>query len=152
MFALGLLAIGSLQMIGYGVGSDRLRAVGAATAMAPMPKDFGDLKGVETFASEFTLGYWEPNGTEHALVITPEVYAGVAGPYNRRTVYVAAMSSAPRMPESLWTPVYCYGLAKDGPIRREIGMRPDQRDIALTIRTRTGGRKDSWTFAPGCTR
>ena len=152
LFALGLLAIGSLQMIGYAVGSDTLRALGAATTMAPMPKVFSDVDGLETFASEFTLGYWEPNGTEHSLVITPEVYAKLGGPYNRRNVYGAALSYAPRMPESLWTPVYCYGLAKDGPLRREIGLKREQRDIAITIRTRTRGRTDSWTFAPSCTR
>lgn len=152
VIALALLAIGSVQMVGYVAGSDVLRGLGAATTMAPMPKVFSDVNGLETFASEFTLGYWEPNGTEHSLTITPELYAQLDGPYNRRNVYGAALSYAPRMPASLWTPVFCYGLGKQGPLRREIGMRPEQRDVAITIRTKTRGRKDSWTFAPGCTR
>ena len=144
--------MGSLQMIGYVAGSDTLRGFAAATTMAPMPKVFSDVNGLETFASEFTLNYWEPNGTEDSLRITPDVYARIGGPYNRRNVYGAALSYAPRMPEALWTSVYCYGLAKQGPLRREIGLRPEQRDMAITIRTKTRGRHDSWTFAPSCTR
>lgn len=152
VLALSVLAIGSLQMIGHVVGSDSLRRLGAATAMAPLPREFSDVNGLEPFASELTMGYWEPNGTEHALAITPEVYANVEGPYSRRAVYATALSLAPRIPASLLTPVWCHGLAKTGPVRREIGLRPEQRDLALIIRTRTRGRRDSWTFAPGCTR
>jgi len=150
--ALCLLAVGSLQMLGYMTGSARLGSVAAATAIAPLPNVYGDVNGLEPFASEFTVGYWAPNGTEHTLVITPEIYAQVGGPHARRSVYSAALSYAPRLPETLWTPVFCYGLAKDGPLRREIGLRPDLRDLAVTIRTRTRGRHDTWTFAPSCTR
>jgi len=150
--ALILLAIGSTQFIGSALHSTRLKSLGAATVIAPMPRLFGDEKGLETFASEFTVGYWEPNGTEHSLRITPELFAQVEGPYARRTMYYNALASAPRLPDALWTPVLCYGLGKKGPLRREIGLRPEQRDLALTIRTRTRGRNDSWTFAPSCTR
>jgi len=152
IIALAILALGSLQMIGFIVGSNRLRGFAAATTMAPMPNAFGDVNGLETFASEFTFNYWELNGTEHSLRITPEVYDRVAGPYNRRSVYAAALANAPRMPQALLASVYCYGMARQGPLRREIGLRPEQRDIVLNIRTRTRGRHDLWTFAPGCTR
>ncbi len=147
-----LLAIGSTQFIGSALHSTRLRNFGAATVMAPMPQSLGDNMGLETFASEFTLGYWEPNGTEHSLKITPELFAQVEGPYARRAMYYNALAFAPRLPDALWTPVLCFGLGKKGPLRRELGLRPEQRDLTLSIRTHTRGRNDSWTFAPSCTR
>ena len=152
LFALALLALGSTQMVGYVVGSARLRELGAATVVAPMPTMFSDMNGVESFASEFTVGYWEPNGTEHFLRITPELYDRLGGPYDRRNVYGAALSRAPRLPEAMWTPVLCYALGKTGPLRRELGLKPEHRDLTIAIRTKTRGRSDSWTFAPGCTR
>lgn len=152
ILALALLALGSMQMVGYVAGSGRLRTLGAASVMAPMPKVFADVNGLETFASDFTVGYWEPNGTEHFLRITPELYERLGGPYSRRTVYAAGLAYAPRLPEKLWSPVLCYGLGKTGPLRRELGLKPEYRDLAVAIRTKTRGRSDSWTFAPGCTR
>ena len=148
--ALLLLALGSLQMVGYLTGSRALRGVGAASAMSPLPKVFSDVDGLETFASEFTLRYRLADGAPAALRITPEVYSRLGGPYNRRNVYGAALSYAPRLPEPLWTAVYCYGLAPDGPLRRELGIPADADRFSISIRTLTRGRHDQWTFAPVC--
>ena len=43
--ALVLLLIGSLQLAGYVVRAEMLRAVGAATAVAPLPNAFADVDG-----------------------------------------------------------------------------------------------------------
>jgi hypothetical protein len=148
--AILLLVVGLFQMVGYATGSRVLRGVGAATVISPLPKVFSDVEGLETFASEFTLTYRRANGLRDSVRITPELYGRLGGPYNRRNVYGAALAYAPRLPEPLWTAVYCYGLAPEGPLRRELGFRADDTDFSIRIRTLTRGRDDAWTFEPIC--
>ena len=150
--ALALGAIGCLQMVGYVSGSRLLRGIGAATVISPLPKVFSDVDGFETFASEFTIRYRDGLGTATEIRITPELYGRLAGPYNRRNVYGAALSYAPRLPRSLWEPVFCHGLGRHGPLRSELGLGSDAREMAVTIRTTTRGRTDAWTLEPACTR
>ena len=145
-----LIVIGFTQMVGYVTGSRALRGLGAASAISPLPKVFSDVDGLETFASEFTLRYRHADGTPDSVRITPEIYGRLGGPYNRRNVYGAALSYAPRLPAPLWTAVYCYGMTPGGPLRRELGFRPDDRDFSISIRTLTRGRGDAWTFEPDC--
>jgi hypothetical protein len=137
-------------MAGYISGSVVLRGLGAATTASPLPKVFSDVDGLETFASEFTLRYRKPDRTLVELAITPEVYGHLGGPYNRRNVYGAALSYAPRLPGELWEPVFCYGLAPHGPLRAELGLGSEVTDVSVTIRTRTRGRTDEWTLEPTC--
>src|SRR4030095_9867272 len=107
---------------GYVTGIVALRGIGAATAASPLPKVFSDVDGFETFASEFTLRSRDARGTLTEMPITPALYGRLGGPYNRRNVYGAALSYAPRLPQPLWESVYCYGLAARGPLRTELGL------------------------------
>jgi hypothetical protein len=150
--ALTLGVIGCMQMLGYVSGSRLLRGIGAATVVSPLPKVFSDVDGLETFASEFTVRYRDARGTIRETRITPELYGHLAGPYNRRNVYGAALSYAPRLPRPVWEAVYCYGLGPQGPLRSEFGLGSDAREISVTIRTRTRGRSDAWTLESACTR
>ena len=150
--AAALGVIGCLQMLGYVTDSRLLRGIGAATAASPLPKVFSDVDGLETFASEFTIRYRDARGTTSETRITPQMYGQLAGPYNRRNVYGAALSYAPRLPRPLWESVYCYGLGRQGPLRSELGLGPDAREISVTIRTMTRSRSDTWTLEPACTR
>lgn len=150
--ALTLGVVGSMQMLGYVTGSRVLRGIGAATAAAPLPRVFSDVDGLETFASEFTVRYRDARGTTSETHITPKLYGRLAGPYNRRNVYGAALSYAPRLPRPLWESVYCYGLGRQGPLRSELGLDPDARGLSVRIRTMTRGRSDAWTLEPVCTR
>jgi hypothetical protein len=150
--ALAICVVGCLQMTGYVTGSITLRGIGAATAASPLPKVFSDVDGLETFASEFTLHFRQPDGALIEMAITPELYSRLTGPYNRRNVYGAALSYAPRLPRELWEPVFCYGLAPEGALRAEFGLSSAVSDIAVTIRTRTQGRSDAWTLKSPCTQ
>lgn len=150
--ALVLSVVGCAQMAGYLAGSRSLRGIGAATMIAPFPKVFSDVDGLETFASEFTLRWREEDGAPRELRLTPELYARLGGAYNRRNVYGAALSYSPRLPEPLWQAVFCYGFGPDGPLRREFGLAAGARDIAVEIHTRTNGRNDRWLLQPPCTR
>lgn len=137
-------------MAGYVVGSDVLRGIGAATTLAPLPKVFSDVDGLEPYASEFTLRYAGADGHVVELAITPALYGRLAGPYNRRNVYGAAISYAPRLPRELWESVYCHGLGIDGPLRAELGISPGATEISVVIRTRTRGRRDVWKLEASC--
>ncbi len=149
--ALALLVVGLLQMTGDALGIPFLKGLGAATAASPLPKVFSDVRGLETFASRFALSYRAPGGGLVERELTPELYARVRGPYNRRNVYGAALAYAPRLPEALWREVYCYGLGPGGPLRRELGIPAGARQVRVLIATRTRGRRDSWLLEDPCT-
>ena len=148
--ALILSLVGCLQMAGYLAGSRELRGIAAATAAAPFPKVFSDVDGLETFASDFTLHWRDARGGAHLLAITPELYSQLGGAYNRRNVYGAALSYAPRLPEPLWTAVFCYAFGEAGPLRRDFRLPADAHDFTVEIRTKTKGRHDRWLLKPAC--
>ncbi|MEM0964629.1 MAG: hypothetical protein AAGJ81_00575 [Verrucomicrobiota bacterium] len=143
-----ILCFGCLQFIGYLLGSATLRGIGAACGFAPYTKVFSDVDGFETFAADFSLVLKTDDGEQETIVVTPEFYRQLKGPYNRRNVYGAALSYAPRLPEELWQSVFCYGV--NGPLREEFGISDDVSEITVLIQTRTKGRDDRWSFKPPC--
>lgn len=147
---LALLLASLAQMIGDLAGWRPLVGLAAAWGVSPRPRVFSDAGGLETFASRFTLVWRGEDGAAESLEISPAIYGRLAGPYNRRNVYGAALSYAPRLPEELWQPVYCYGLAPDGPLRRELGLPARTDGLAVEIVTKTRGRDDRWRLEPPC--
>lgn len=133
-------------MLGDLLGVPALKGLGAASAVAPLPKVFCDNQGLEGFASEFTIFAQRASGGVTNLVLTPEMYARLQGPYNRRNVYGAALSFGPKLPPLLWRGVFSYGLGPSGPLRRELGLPADTTNVWVRIRTRTAGRNDEWTL------
>ena len=146
LIAILLFFLGLSQMVGYLFNLKILRGLGAALTIAPFPKVFSDVDGIETFALTFILEYTDENGKRHALKITPEVYSKMAGPYNRRNVYGAALSygPTPKFPEALFNSVFRYGLIDPGPLKNEFGIPESITDVKLRIRTQTKGRNDQW--------
>ncbi|OAI51206.1 hypothetical protein AYO44_17185 [Planctomycetaceae bacterium SCGC AG-212-F19] len=129
--ALGLVILGLLQMTGdlmeragLEVPGKALRGIGAATMASPAPKVFSSVKGLETYSTRFSLYWHGPDGTEHQLELTPEVYARLQGPYNRRNVYGAALAFGPVLPEEMRNAVMRYALCGDRPLFRELGIDP----------------------------
>lgn len=150
LVALFLFLAGLLQMAGDLSGVRVLRGIGAATAMAPFPRVFSDVNGLETFASEFTIIGQNGSDTVWMQTITPELYSRLEGPYNRRNVYGAALAYAPRLPGRLWEQVFCFALLPGGPLRKEFGIPDEALRITVVIRTKTHGRHDSWSLSPPC--
>jgi hypothetical protein len=122
-----------------------LKGIGAGTAIAPFPKVFCDNQGLEGFASDFTISAQRSSGGVTNIALTPELYARLEGPYNRRNVYGAALSFGPKLPPELWRSVFDHGLGPAGTLRRELGLPVDTTNVWVTIRTRTAGRQDEWT-------
>lgn len=150
VLALALCAVGLLQIAGELTRLRALRGVGAALVVAPLPKVFSDLHGLETFASELTFEVDTPDGGRRAVPITPELYHRLGGPYNRRNVYGAALAYAPRLPAPLWEAVFCYGFGPSGSLRRELGLPPAPARVSVRITTKTRGRADTWVLSPSC--
>jgi hypothetical protein len=111
-----------------------LKGVGVATTSAPAPKVFSSVRGLETYSTRFYLEWTDRAGVEHSLLLTPESYGRIRGPYNRRNVYGAALAYGPVLPESLRDPVMRYAVCGDAPLLRELGIDPN--DIAGRVRVR----------------
>lgn len=139
-----LLIFGLSQMTGDLLGSRVLKGIGAASVVAPCPKVFCDVNGLEGFASSFTLELEDESGGTRTVEITPELYARLRGPYNRRNAYGAVLSFGPKLPQPLWQSVYDYGWKTNGPLRRELGLPNGGSKVSTVIRTRTRGRRDVW--------
>ena len=90
-----LVIIGTMQMAGDLLKLPVLKGIGAASSASPAPKVFTAQNGFETYSSEFFVMWTDRSGNAHELQLTPEVYKGVRGPYNRRNAYGAALSYAP---------------------------------------------------------
>jgi hypothetical protein len=144
--ALALLVLGLLQMTGDlldqaggGVIGRPLKGVGAATTASPAPKVFGAVRGLETFSTRFFVEWTDRFGHEHSLLITPELYARLCGPYNRRNVYGATLAYGPVLAtaeptKELFRSVSRYALCGEAPLLRELGIDPT--DVAGPVRVR----------------
>jgi hypothetical protein len=103
-----LLALGLAQMAGDAARLLPLKALALATAASPAPRVFSKVE---------------------SLAVTPETYVGLAGPYNRRNAYGAAMAGGPMMAgQPLLRPMFeavaRHGLCGDAPVLRELGVDP----------------------------
>ncbi len=91
-----LIAVGCAQMVGDVFDIRAIKAVGAATGASPAPKVFTAHRGFETYSSQFFVRWTDKaNGEAKSLRLTPAIYGGVRGPYNRRNAYGAVLSYAP---------------------------------------------------------
>jgi hypothetical protein len=136
-----LVGLGLLQALGFAVGSETLRGLGAMTAASPLPFVFSSFRGVETFAAEFEIVLTRPNGERVRHVVTPELYANLDGPYNRRNTYGAVLSYGPALDapreRALVDAVLRYGLCGRGPLAQRFGeVEPIQR-IFVEVRSKT---------------
>ena len=149
--AIILCVIALANMAGDVLELPVVRGLASALVVSPLPKVFSDVRGLETFASSFAFEITAPGHEAKVVQITPELYAQLSGPYNRRNVYGAALAYAPRLPEPLWQSVFCFALGPGGPLRAELALpaAPGTR-IAVTIATRTKGRQGSWRLDPPC--
>lgn len=144
--AIGLLLVGSFQMLGHACRSKGLRGLGLASGVAPYPKVFCEADGYEAFAATFHLEGELPDGTLWSRTMTPEWYAQLEGPYNRRNVYGAALAFAPRLPEKLREQVIHHALAENSALRTELGVPESLANARVRIVPREGEREGPWTY------
>ena len=136
-----LVGLGLLQALGFAVGSAKLRGLAAMTVASPLPFVFSSFRNVETFAADFEIELTRANGERVRYRITPELYAKLDGPYNRRNTYGAVLSYGPALvaprERALVDAVLRYGLCGRGPLAQRFGeIEPVQR-IFVEVRSKT---------------
>jgi len=125
--AIGLVILGLAQMTGDLANVPPLKAIAAATGASPAPKVFSAVKGLETYSTRFFVEWHDQVGKAHSLELTPEVYARLKGPYNRRNVFGAVLAYGPVFVtdpngKPMFDAVARYALCGDAPLLRELGV------------------------------
>lgn len=124
-----LLALGLAQMAGETLHLLPLKALALATGASPAPRVFSTVKDEEPYSTRFAIDWTDRGGGAHTLAVTPETYAHLDGPYNRRNAYGAAMAGGPMMAAEprlrpMFEAVARHGLCGDAPVLRELGVDP----------------------------
>lgn len=127
LYALLLLLVGSLQIVGDVLRVPAVKGLGAATMISPAPKVFSSVRGLETYSTRFFVEWTDEESDAHELELTSQVCAGIRGPYNRRNVYGAALAYGPVLAQdpngrAMLHSVLEYGLLGDAPLLRELGI------------------------------
>jgi hypothetical protein len=142
---LALLALGLLQMTGDALehlGATRVgpavKGLAAATAASPAPKVFSAVRGLETYSTQFVIEWDEPGGPR-AEPLTPERYARLRGPYNRRNAYGAALAYGPVLATNPRTrpmldSVLAFALTDEVPLLAELGLDASARTSPIRVR------------------
>ncbi|MEO1855805.1 MAG: hypothetical protein ABGY95_00365 [Rubritalea sp.] len=134
-----LLVIGSSAMLAELLHLPKLKGLALASQVAPYTKVFCAAKSYEeqrkfeTFSSEFTLHYDTVDQRHQQLLITPEVYQKLAGPYNRRNVYGAILAYGPALPPELQKHSLQRALSSDNAILTELGLPSNTSNHTLSI-------------------
>ena len=133
-----LIGLGSVQMLGDLLANTQLKGFGLATHASPAPKVFTAQEGFETFSSQFFLRWQDTEGKRHKLELTPEIYQGIKGPYNRRNVYGAAISYSPvlsRNPKTkaMFDAVSDYAFCGGAPLLLELSIDPKTVRYPLSL-------------------
>jgi len=144
-----VIIIGLLQSVGHLTKMKTLKNLGLITAASPLPIVFTEIKGVETFASDFYLRWVNEDSKSKEIKITPSLYSKLKGPYNRRNVFGAAIAYGPVLPEKIWEPILNYALCKEV-LTEELGLPIDKESFTLVIKTRTEKRNDEWLLKTVC--
>ncbi|MGJ8698147.1 MAG: hypothetical protein ACSHYF_17640 [Verrucomicrobiaceae bacterium] len=136
-----ILAVASLQMVGHFTGSKNLRGLGILSGISPYPKVFCEADGYEPFAANFTLIGEDATGTTLEIPLTAERYSQLAGPYNRRNVYGAALAYAPRLPDDLRAHLF----TQLDPLFAELNL-PSLENPRLRITARPGETTSEYLY------
>lgn len=150
-----LVLVGCLQMAGDLAGLPALKAAGAISHASPAPKVFTAQQGFETYASRFRVTALPDGGAPETLALTPAVNRRLAGPYNRRNAYGAALSYGPVLAVSPRTrpmleSVLDYAFCGAGGLAAEIGLPAAPRyAVQVVPRERPADRPTS--FFVDCT-
>jgi len=89
-----LVSIGCIRAFANMAEMEKTSAAFAALNVSPAMKVFTAHNGYETFSPKFEIEFVSGDESKFIL-LTPELYRKLSGPYNRRNVYGAAISYGP---------------------------------------------------------
>ncbi len=126
------MALGVFQNVVYFTGPVTLRKWVHVLSMSPNPVVFSDLSGVANFVRWFDAEFRLKDGTSIKRYATADSYGNLPGPYQRRSIYAAALTFAPHRPEQ-----YFYGVLQrgfcGGPLAESLGVSEPAATVQLTI-------------------
>jgi hypothetical protein len=136
--AVGLVAVGTLAIVGDVSGQPVLLGLGLASGASPAPKVFTSRDGLESFSATYEVRWEAPDGT-HSVTLSPQAYARLAGPYNRRNVYGAALAGGPVMAHDpvlrpMLEEVVRNAFCADLDVLAELGIQAEDRISVLEVR------------------
>lgn len=124
-----LLCLGLLAMAADLLQLPLVRGAAAATVASPAPKVFTRVGELEPYSMRFSLEYVDGAGVEQRVAVTPERYARLRGPYNRRNAYGAALAAGPYlrdepMTRAMFEQTARHALCGQAPLLAELGVDP----------------------------
>jgi len=137
--AAALLVVGFAQMGGDLLHVTSMKGIGAAWMFSPAPKVFSSVNGFETYSTQTFLEWEDKQGGSHSIEFTPETYAKLQGPYNRRNIFGAALAYGPVFAEDerlrpLLRSVVAYALTEEAPLLVELGVDVEAVVWPITLR------------------
>ncbi len=142
---LALIVLGVAQMGADVLAAPRLRGLAAATGASPAPKVFSAARGLETYSTDFWISFEDSVGHPQRIQLTPERYAELRGPYNRRNAYGAVLAYGPILRDDprtreMFESVSRYALCGAAPLLQELGLdpTPDPHTIRIELDPRPG--------------
>ncbi len=140
---IALLAVGSLQIVGWVLGLKPITALGFMTNAAPLPLVFSDFRGIEPFSSRYRIRFVRVDGTERVVDVTPETYERLDGPYNFRNVFGAVFAFGPKLetPEetAMWESVMRWAFFEPGLVASTLGERAPLARVDVMQESRARG-------------
>ena len=145
--ALALVGLGALSIVGDLTRIPELTGLGVATGAAPYPKVFTSRDGLEGFSSSFYVT-WTENGEDHTQQLTPDLYSGLEGPYNRRNPYGAALAGGPFLASQAHTApmldaVSQWAFCNPDGVLSELGITDDATDVRIRVQQLPGAQPTS---------
>ena len=153
-WALVILLLGSLQMVGDVFDVPALVGLGAASHLSPAPKVFTVVGDAEPFSATFALELEEASGHVRRVPLDREHYRRLRGPYNRRNVVGAVVAGGPHLHDHphvgpMMEAAARHALCDQAPILRELeGDRQWPPIIRATIvQTDREGHVTRWSVS-----
>jgi len=133
-----LVGLGALQVVADVMAWPQVKAFAAATQVSPAMKVFTAHQGYETHAARFAISWRDRQGLDHRLMLDPESYAHVRGPYNRRNVYGAAFAYGPLLRSDpqlrpMQESVMQYAFCTPGNLRSDLGVPADATQLMAHV-------------------
>lgn len=151
-WALAILLVGSLQMVGDVLGIPALVGLGAASHVSPAPKVFTVVERSEPFSATFVLELEDAHGAVRRIPLDRERYERLRGPYNRRNVVGAVVAGGPPLRDHphlgpMMAAAARHALCGEAPVLAELEGPGGAPVIAVTIvQTGRDGAELRWSL------
>jgi len=135
-----VLALGSIQMVGWAIDSPLLEPLGKASVASPLPLVFSSHDGLETFAQDFALEIRREGQALEKIPLDSARYSLLEGSYNRRNTYGAVFSYGPILDQKapdLLSAVLQYGICDPGALLAECDIPGPFKSIVVEARAKS---------------